>query len=413
MIKQEQKKASQKIRGNNSGCSFCSNTAFVLCLGLAVSISFSFSAWASPEFAYSAEKWETLRDNNMEYHELADLIHEYNATVINNRLEYDEYRGKSHDDLKNAYQDMADSLYSASDKTVDSAVEGEPGYDSAMASAALTRVQAEMNQELADAQNEDSYIKKLEYERMEAALVQSAQTKMNSYWQKAKSHPALEEGVITAQTEYDAMAVKMAGGMITQGELLASREKLEGAQAAVETNQKEMDALRRELCVMTGWSYDAQPEIGEIPVPSQEEVNAIELEAHKNLAIEKNYVQRANEQRLKHTSKGTQYDVLEKQIETGHQQIAADVEAKYKLLQQALADYALAEGQYQLAVKNWQSAQLRLSLGTISQNEYLGSQGSFALEQSARDTAALKLGQAMEDYRWSVNGLAQAEGGAG
>ena len=29
----------------------------------------------TPEFAYSAEKWATLRDNIMEYGELADLIH--------------------------------------------------------------------------------------------------------------------------------------------------------------------------------------------------------------------------------------------------------------------------------------------------------------------------------------------------
>ena len=55
----------------------------------------------------------------MEYEELADLIHEYNATIINNRLEYDEYRGKSNDDLKNAYQDVADHLYDASDKMMD------------------------------------------------------------------------------------------------------------------------------------------------------------------------------------------------------------------------------------------------------------------------------------------------------
>jgi len=31
----------------------------------------------TPDFAYSAEKWATLRDNIMEYGELADLIHEY------------------------------------------------------------------------------------------------------------------------------------------------------------------------------------------------------------------------------------------------------------------------------------------------------------------------------------------------
>ncbi len=178
----------------------------------------------------------------------------------------------------------------------------------------------------------------------------------------------------------------------------------------METNQKEMDALRRELCIMTGWSYDSQPEIREIPIPSQEEVDSIDLEADKALALELNYTQNANEQRLKHTSKGAQYDVMDKKVKTGHQQIAADVEAKYKLLTQARSDYILAEGEYQLAVNNQQSAQLRYSIGAISQNEYLKSRESFAGTLSARDVAALKFSQAMENYRWTVNGLAQTEG---
>ena len=31
----------------------------------------------------------------LEYGELADLVHEYNATVINNRLEYDDYGART------------------------------------------------------------------------------------------------------------------------------------------------------------------------------------------------------------------------------------------------------------------------------------------------------------------------------
>ena len=36
----------------------------------------------TPEFAYSAEKWASLRDNVMEYEELADLVHEYNPCLL-------------------------------------------------------------------------------------------------------------------------------------------------------------------------------------------------------------------------------------------------------------------------------------------------------------------------------------------
>ena len=382
----------------------------MLCLTASLSVSLPMTAWASPEFAYSTEKWASLRDNVMEYEELADLIHEYNATIINNRLEYDEYRGKSNDDLKNAYQDVADHLYDASDKMMDTTDEDQPGYGSVAANAALSRVQAEQNQDTADAMNEDGYVKKLEYDRQEAVLVKDAQTKMISYWQKAKARPALEEDVNQARSKYEAMAVKAGQGMATQAELLGAREKMEAAQAALETNDRERDGLRRELCVMTGWDHNAQPDIREVPVPDAGEMDQIDLEFDKERAIEQNFTQTANERRLTFTGNGTQWDVMNQKVETGRRQIEADVEAKYKLLKQAQADYDQTRGELELAVRNAQAAERRYSLGTISRNEYLQQRDGLASKQSSNDVAGLRFRQAMEDYRWAVNGLAQTEG---
>ena len=192
---------------------------------------------------------------------------------------------------------------------------------------------------MADSQNEDGYVKKLEYDRQEASLVKEAQAKMNSYWQKFKAMPALEEAAATALSQYQSAAVKAGQGMVTQAELLSAQEKAEAAQAAIQTNEKEMDALRRELCVMTGWSYDARPDIQEIVVPDSGEVDSIDLAADKERAKTTNYTQAANERRLKYTGVGNQYDVMERKVESGRRQIEADVEAKYKLLKQAQADY--------------------------------------------------------------------------
>lgn len=49
----------------------------------------------TPEFARSAEEWARLQDNRLEYEEIPDLIHEYNTTVINNRIDYRDYRGRT------------------------------------------------------------------------------------------------------------------------------------------------------------------------------------------------------------------------------------------------------------------------------------------------------------------------------
>ena len=65
--------------------------AVVLCLG-----TMPVTAWAgTPEFAYTAEQWASLRDNQLEFTEIADLIHVYNNTVIQNQLEYEDFRTRT------------------------------------------------------------------------------------------------------------------------------------------------------------------------------------------------------------------------------------------------------------------------------------------------------------------------------
>ena len=50
----------------------------VLAAGAITAMPFQAFAQRSPEFAYSAEKWATLRDNKLEFDEISDLVHEYN-----------------------------------------------------------------------------------------------------------------------------------------------------------------------------------------------------------------------------------------------------------------------------------------------------------------------------------------------
>ena len=66
--------------------------AAALCLAGAMGISVPMTALASsPEFARSAEEWSRLQDDVIEYDEVDDLIHEYNATVQSNQYEYNKF----------------------------------------------------------------------------------------------------------------------------------------------------------------------------------------------------------------------------------------------------------------------------------------------------------------------------------
>lgn len=370
---------------------------------------FSGKAWAAPESAYPAQKWATLRDNVLEYDELPDLIHEYNKTVINQRLEYEEYRGKDHDDLKNAYQDLADQMYENSDRLMDSVNEDDDGYGSIAAQAQLLRIQAEQNQEMADSQNEDGIIKGLELKRQEALLVKEAQEKMIAYWQKEWKRPSLEASCSLAKAQYEAAQVRFQAGMLSQTGLLKSQGEMENAQAEKALNEKEQKELLGELCVMTGWKYDASPDVCLVPVPEPSVVDEISLEEDLKKAVEENYIQRANERRLKYTDGDGQLEIMEKKVENGEELIRADVTEKYQLLTKARDEYQQAEIQWQLAKEQYQADQTRFLQGMLSMNQWTEKQGELTEKEGKKQTAALQFSQAFEAYRWTVRGLAEAE----
>ena len=71
------------------------------------------SGIGSQQFAYSTEKWASLQDDELEFDEIADRIHEYNSTVEKNRIEYKDYQGKDSNEIAQEYYDAADEIESS------------------------------------------------------------------------------------------------------------------------------------------------------------------------------------------------------------------------------------------------------------------------------------------------------------
>lgn len=364
---------------------------------------------ASPEFAYPPEKWASLRDDVLEYEELADLIHEYNAEVINSRLEYDDYRGKSNDDFRNTYSEMADRLEDSSDRMMDGINEDEPGYGAAEASAMSIRLQAELARDQADMENEDGRVKKLEYDRQEALLIQKAQGLMIEYWKKEKERPVLEGTLQQAEAEVQTARRKAALGMLSQPELLEAEAAVCTAQAAEVSGKTKQEELRRQLIVMTGWQYDDLPRLGEIPIP-EEALLEEDPESDRTQALAANFSLAADRRRLENTDSGTAKDVLNQKVEAGQQKIEADIEAKYNSLMQAQTDYGQAKEEYRLAEEKLEADERRYQLGLLSTNDRMAAQAELSSKKAAWEISGLSFRQVYEDYHWAVEGLAAYEG---
>ena len=361
------------------------------------------TAWAgSPEFARSAEEWAKLRDNVMEYDELAGLIHEYNVTVQNNQRDFNEKKNKTSDEIAQDYRDAADAIRSS--------MSGEDDAGSIL-SDAMSEAQALTLEQQADDSVEDSEIFKMTYDQTEKTLVSNAQANMISYHQKVLDLELKQKNRELLAATYDSVALKMNNGMATQMDLLTAQENLQNADAAILTAQSDLENTRQKLCVMLGWRYDASPEIMGIPSADLNRITAMDPSADKEKALENNYTLRINRKKLANSSSNSKKESLQMTIDDNSQRIGASVDSAYKNVIQAQTAYQQASVALDAASKNMEAAERKMTIGTISRLDYLSQQYAYLQAQTAMKNADMDLFQAMESYDWNVNGLASASAG--
>ena len=374
------------------------------CLGLALGLLSPGTALAaSPEFARTEEEWAKLEDNTIEYGELEDLVHEYNATVQNNYYTYSKFRedyGDTNADVSRAYQDLAQDFY-------DDITGGDDA--SSMMSDLNLQIQADNMMEQADETLEDSRIYLLTYEQAEKSLAASAQSYMISYHKNLASREQKEAEVQAAQTAYDLAQVQYTAGTATQMDVLTAKEALQTAQNELTQLDTDIQSSKENLQVLLGWSYDANPEIGELPEVDTSRIDAMDPAADLEQAKENNYTLQINKRQLENARDQTTKDSLTSTIANNEKQIGASLSSAYKDVLSSELAYEQAQAELSLQEKNTQIAQAQLAAGMITQKEYQDRENTLTNSQLAVQTAAMDLLEDMETYDWSVRGLAAAE----
>ena len=253
-----------------------------LCVGTMLSLQAPLTGLAaSPEFARSAEEWERLRDNVLEYEELEDLIHEYNVTTQNN-----QYTASSMGSDVKLSELVGEKLESAQ-KLYD---------DASNATTEAGRIIAEFdarNQELSVLRTydgmEDSDSVRWKNARTEGLLVQEAQNTMNSYYQLKQQLIAAEKGKELLEAQLHSVQTRMSVNMATQAEVLAAQQSLQNSEAQILSLNSEIESARQKLIIMTGWKQGENPEIREIPEVDPGRIAAMDLNQDIQTALDNDY----------------------------------------------------------------------------------------------------------------------------
>ncbi len=362
-------------------------------------------AQQSPEFAYSAEKWATLRDNKLEFDEIKDLVHEYNPTVIQNAISYKDYLNKNSDDIAQQYYDKANEIYS----NIEYPDSDDANYGSGVAAALRNEQQAKSLMEQGDENTDDQATMRIQYDQAEARLAKQAEGLMITYWTQYYNLDGQKARIEQAKLSYQSEQNRLAAGMSTQSKVLSAKESVSNAEAALVTAESNLASTKESLCLMLGWGYGADVEIAELAEPDQSKIAAIDVSADTQTALENSYAYRLTKKQLTNARTDSVKEKLTETEKNQRETISNSVKSAYDSLLLAQSGYEQAQSALALQEVSMKSADAKLAAGTITKNTYESQKASYTTAQVTAQTQKLSLLQAMVDYDWAVNGLASAE----
>ena len=377
----------------------------VLAAGVITAMPFQAFAQRSPEFAYSAEKWATLRDNKLEFDEISDLVHEYNPTVVQNEISYKDYLTKNRDDVAQDYYDKANEIYS----NISYPDSDDANYGSGVAAALRNEQQAKSLMEQGDENTDDQATMRIQYDQAEARLAKQAEGLMITYWTQYYNLDSAKARIAQAKLSCQSEQNRLAAGMSTQAKVLSAKESVSNAEAALVTAESNLASTKESLCLMLGWGYGADVEIAELAEPDQSKIAAIDVNADIQTALENSYAYRLTKKQLTNARTDSVKEKLSETEKNQRETISNSVKSAYDSLLLAQSSYEQAQSALALQEVSMKSADAKLAAGTITKNTYESQKASYTTAQVTAQTQKLSLLQAMNDYDWAVNGLASAE----
>lgn len=374
-----------------------------LCLSGVLTMLMPFSSLAEavrPE-SMDEETWQRLQDNILEYDEIGDLVENYNPDYLqmleqidsNTQIYEDaakEFREVARDNMSEARaaKDNDDlMLFAIYEGTARGYTEAAKGYEKVVKSIqSNTRHQRR---------------------KVWKMLTSGVQQLMNGYQQALASKELVDTAVELAQAAYDSTVTQRGIGMATDTDVESALKSLQSAQGQQKVLEDTMTSLRQNLCLMTGREYNASIDIKEIPAPDLTRIDGMNPENDLTKAVGNNYT--VIEQR-NISGKGTaNYDNKMRILDESEAKIKTQLESLYQAVLESKTAYDAANTAFAGAQITMNGNDLKYQMGMLGRLEYLQLKMAYLQQKAAVRTAELNLTQAMENYDWAVEGLADIE----
>lgn len=343
---------------------------------------------------YDAETWAGLQDNVLEYDEIWNLVKEYNPQM---KMMMTGIEGETSATNK-VIADTRDNveMYQYLYKEAKDAGNEVMAKNYHQAYTTMRKEADKMERRL------DSQVRR-STNQMQKSLTSAVQGLMIGYQQSLAAREMLQTTVELSQAAYDLQKTQLSLGMTTETEVQAAEKSLLEARACLAQVEDGMNTMRQNLCMMTGWSYDASPEIGAVPEPDLTRIAAMDPAADFTKARGNNY---ALISLRSGTSKGT---TRERAVDEAEALLKTNLENLYLEVIQNQTAYTAASTAYQAAQITMNGADTKYQMGMLGRPEYLMQKMAYQQQKMTYVQASLALTQAMETYDWAVEGLAEIQ----
>lgn len=368
-------------------------TALALAAMMTVAAPAAAFAATVPE-GYDAETWTRLQDNILEYDEIWNLVKEYNPQMKMMMTGIEGETSATNKVIADTREnvEMYQYLYKEAKDTGNEIM--AKNYHQAYTT---MRKEADKMERRLDSQVRRST------NQTQKKLTSAVQGLMIGYQQSQAAREMLQTTVELSQAAYDLQKTQLSLGMTTETEVQAAEKSLLEARAGLAQVEDGMNTMRQNLCMMTGWSYDASPEIGAVPEPDLTRIAAMDPAADFTKARGNNY---ALISLRSGTSKGT---TRERAVDEAEALLKTNLENLYLEVIQNQTAYTAASTAYQAAQITMNGADTKYQMGMLGRPEYLMQKMAYQQQKMAYVQASLALTQAMETYDWAVEGLAEIQ----
>lgn len=371
------------------------------------------AAWKTPVTEFDEEMLSRLADNVLEYEEIPGLVEQYNTEFRNQLQSYynnpDGTSGLSKEQLLGLAADLRDEAKGLEDEAEDREEEhaiGEAAYKEYQDNIRSLKKYATELEKAARGETKAGQTAVRELRLLRNRQIISASGKMRAYQAYEDQVKIREKKMEIAELDLNSAKRQMEQGLYSTADVLSAQQALNAAAADLQEAKTSCANGKRDLLMMLGWRYDAEPEIMRVPDPDPAVISGYSIEADMETAISNNY-DLYDTRRAAAASFGG-LDKKNREIRTAEDSVRMQMDLLYQDVMQKTAAFRAAITKYQTAEADKAMADRKYSFGMLSLREYLEAEVAWLEAVAAKDSAGLDLTAAMETYEWARMGLIES-----